>query len=150
MYPLFWSSFFRFLVLPCDCVSTRLCPPTINCMIVFVSAVEIDLGESVRAQRESWPPTDHEKNVLESLRAHRGALGLAENQGADESERTQSFVHICTLPCCCRAAVSPMEWCSISLSLSYKFNKVGFPENRSTLLASPLFWNQITVVTFAS
>lgn len=61
-------------------------------MIIFISADEIDLGESGRAQRESWPPTAEEKNVLEDVRARREALGLSKKQRAEESERTQYLV----------------------------------------------------------
>ena len=45
----------------------------------------------MRAQRELWPPTDEEKEIFESVRAHREAQAKAEKQGADEGERTQSF-----------------------------------------------------------
>ena len=62
-------------------------------MVILIYADELDPDESGRPQRKSWPPTDEEKNILESVRTRREALGLAEKQGAGESERKQPFVH---------------------------------------------------------
>lgn len=69
---------------------TRLGPSNDD-MFPFIYAGEIDFGESVRGERESWPPTDEEKSLLESVRAHREARARAAEEGADEGERTQFF-----------------------------------------------------------